>query len=319
MCNSMIKTDHPVRHVNKVIIWSYKLHSHTHSYIHWAFYRAFKHLGYETYWFDDKDNTSNFDFSNSLFITMGATDNHRMPIRQDCYYIIHNGNNALYKDLVQKNRCIFLQVYTQDCLERNDTQTSFCFHHSLKDACIYMPWATDLLPYEIDEIKQKLPTVKKNNNVAFVGTMYAGVYGNEPEINSFKIACNEYKHPFNAARSSISMEENIKIIQEAYMAPALQGTWQCQKGYIPCRIFKNISYGAMGVTNSETVYKLFEGKITYNANGYQLYKDAEKALKNHTLEKQYALMDMVKNKHTYLNRIESLLNFFEMREEYLKG
>ena len=96
------------------------------------------------------------------------------------------------------------------------------------------------------------------------------------------------------------------------MAPALQGSWQCKQGYIPCRIFKNISYGALGMTNSKTVYELFEGKIIYNESAHQLFYDAQERLKTWTLEDQFALMDLVRDKHTYLNRIESLFSFFEM-------
>mgnify|MGYP006419383869 CR=1 FL=1 len=45
--------------INKVIIWGHKLHSHTHSYIHDSFYKAFKFLGYNTYWFDENGNNNN--------------------------------------------------------------------------------------------------------------------------------------------------------------------------------------------------------------------------------------------------------------------
>ena len=31
----------------KIIIWGYPLHSHTHSYIHAAFYKAFKYMNYD--------------------------------------------------------------------------------------------------------------------------------------------------------------------------------------------------------------------------------------------------------------------------------
>ena len=33
------------------------------------------------------------------------------------------------------------------------------------------------------------------------------------------------------------------LIQESIIAPALQTDWQVEHEYIPCRIFKNISYG----------------------------------------------------------------------------
>lgn len=36
----------------KVVIWGFPLHTHTHSYIHYRWYKGFNHLGHETYWFD---------------------------------------------------------------------------------------------------------------------------------------------------------------------------------------------------------------------------------------------------------------------------
>ena len=36
------------------------------------------------------------------------------------------------------------------------------------------------------------------------------------------------------------------------------GTCHKSIGYIPCRIFKAISYGCLGITNSKSVYDLFD-------------------------------------------------------------
>ena len=51
--------------MNKVIIWSHKLHESTHGYIHNAFFKAFKKLGWEVHWIDSRDNLDSIDFSNS--------------------------------------------------------------------------------------------------------------------------------------------------------------------------------------------------------------------------------------------------------------
>lgn len=85
----------------KVVLWGHKLHSHTHSYIHWGFERAFKYLGYETYWFDGGDNVSNFDFSGSLFITEGQVDQ-AIPLRDDCLYILHNCEKKNMRNCLRK-------------------------------------------------------------------------------------------------------------------------------------------------------------------------------------------------------------------------
>ena len=184
--------------------------------------------------------------------------------------------------------------------------------------CIYMPWATDLLPNEIEIIKKKMLEIAevKKRIAIFVGSVGGGTFGNNSNIELFQKACEENGIPFIATglytSGIISTEENISSIYNSYMAPAIQGDWQCEKGYIPCRIFKNISYGALGITNSKTVWELFNKRIVYNADTYQLFFDARDRLNTITLEEQFQLMDFVKEKHTYLSRIEHLLQFLEM-------
>src|SRR5690242_2068942 len=75
--------------IKQVVIWGHKLHSHTHSYIHEGFYRGFLHLGYKTVWLDDTDDLSGIDFTQTLFITEGQVEKN-LPVRNDCFYILHN-------------------------------------------------------------------------------------------------------------------------------------------------------------------------------------------------------------------------------------
>jgi hypothetical protein len=74
--------------VTKVVIWGVKLHSHTHSYIHWAFDRAFRNLGYTVYWLDNSDDIRALDLSHALFLTVGLADQN-IPLREDGWYILH--------------------------------------------------------------------------------------------------------------------------------------------------------------------------------------------------------------------------------------
>ena len=73
---------------DKVIIWGFPLHSHTHSYIHGGWVKAFKHLGYATHWFHDNNVPSDFDFENALFITEGYAENN-IPIVKSSIYFVH--------------------------------------------------------------------------------------------------------------------------------------------------------------------------------------------------------------------------------------
>lgn len=320
---------------NKVVIWGHKLHSHTHSYIHWGFYRAFKHLGYDTYWFDNSDNVKDFDFSNSLFLTEHQVDQ-KIPIRDDCFYILHNCYLLHYerhKKQFKKGRCISLQVYRHEYIDKkapkiqaqlsktlsngkkyfyydtnNNIKLDEYTYYNLKDKIIYMPWATDLLPHEIEQIQKNLPQVNNSRKkiINYIGSDIT-------DLKKFKKACLENNIKFNRLggfnKKNLSMQENINKIQESYLAPAIQRRYQVKQGYIPCRIFKNISYGHIGATNSKTVYELFNKKIIYNSDPYQLFYDMQKKVSNFDIQEQLELMDFVKEKHTYINRIKTLLNF----------
>jgi hypothetical protein len=295
----------------KVIIWGHKLHSHTHSYIHDGFFRAFQHLGYPTYWFDNKDDISGFDFSNALFLTEGQVDQ-KIPLRQDAIYLIHNCLGSKYEGL----RRVFIQVYTDDVLERPFLmKVEPCIYFDLTSKGIYMPWASHLFPHEIEKNKKNLGRMRKRKVVYWVGSLGEGVFGNCSEVDPFCSACKENRISFIAVRpagTGVEEKKHQELISCSYLAPAIVGEWQKRVGYIPCRIFKNISYGQLGVTNSYRVYELFERKIVYNSNCYELFYDARARLKTVTLKEIYELMDFVKTKHTYINRIQTILHFLNL-------
>lgn len=327
--DNIIVNDLKLIEFNKVIIWGHKLHTHTHSYIHDAFYKAFKYLGYDVYWFDDNTKLDNFDFTNCLFLTEHQVDN-KIPIRDDCKYILHNSyvdegkayylNNAgtwedkRYIPLAKKGNVINMQVYKPDFVKNKDKMDKYIFY-SKDNFTLYMPWGTDLLPYQIELNKDKLIKWKRcKNKVNLVGTFQGGYTSNWIDFNK---ALKNEKIKFSSvggfSTKKVSSDDNYKLIMESYISPAIQPKDQLVVGYIPCRIFKNISYGQLGITNSKVVSELFNNEIVYNEDTYKLFYDAEDFLKNkYNLKYQFKMMDFVKNKHTYLNRIESLFKFFDI-------
>lgn len=300
---------------DKVVIWGHPLHSHTHSYIHDGFYKAFNYLGYQVEWFDKDTDVSAIDFSNTLFITEGQADDN-IPLRSDCTYILHNCNPEKYINCDY----FYLQVYNDTVLTvPSAIAIDKCIYFDFPGRCVYIPWATDLLPEEIEVIKSKIPQRKKGKNIYWVGTIGEGYYGNRSEIDPFAKACRENHFnfiPSNPNATGITDKEHQDLIFKSWMAPALVGKWQKDVGYIPCRIFKNISYGQWGITNSERVYELFDKRIVYNPDTYQLFFDAKARIEKLTVKELLELMDLVKNKHTYLNRIETLLRFQRLLKFY---
>lgn len=266
-------------------------------------------MGFDAYWLNEKSDVSGMDFSNSIFITEWQHAG-GMPKRKDCKYVLHNCNPKDYEGL----DILHLQTYTDPC--RDGT----CIHKHVgkpsklndrgswhlddpREPTLFQPWATDLLPHEINFDDANAP---RANEVNWVGTIGDGIYGNISQIEPFKKALAENGITWNQrGPGSTSFEDNRELIKKSYMAPAIHGHEQCRVGCITCRIFKNISYGQMGATNCLAAQELFDGNLIYNPDTYQLFFDvlARKEDKASIVE----LMKLVRDKHTYVNRIQSIL------------
>ncbi len=314
--------------INKIVIWGHKLHSHTHSYIHNAFVIGFKKLGYNVEWFDDFDDVSQYDFSNSLFITEGQVDN-KIPIRNDCYYVLHFCNYKKYQS-IDYTRKIFLFITNRDFVSTIEARTGypielnhiknfdedFIFYYKNS---LFILWGTDLLPEQIDENINLLNN--KFQNKSFNYETKLGFIG-QP-LYPWDVA-QEYCNSNNILyynkggfQNNVSVEENMKTIQSSLLCPVIQCQQQLDIKYIPCRIFKNISYGRMGFTNHKLVYDFFKQKIIYRDDIIQLLDSQLEFEKNYNQETHnnvIELMKMIKNKHTYLHRINTILTFFKHLE-----
>jgi hypothetical protein len=288
----------------KFVAFGCKNQNSTHSYIHYAYQRAFEMLGWESYWIDNQDVTS-FDFSDSLILTLGGWDN-QLPVRQDCKYILHNCDINKYESVLDKS--LILQVYTTDVHTRDvEKIDDFIYYQKDKNFgthVIYQPWATDYLPYEITDIESIRFT--ENKEVNWVGSIWNDLgQGNIEEITKLRYALE--RRGISLLQKKVDYTENKSAINESYIAPAIQGKWQLEKGYIPCRIFKNISYGHFGITNSKYVNELFNGEIVFEEDMEKLVEKSLDRRNNITLDELNAQIRFIREKHTYVNRIENIL------------
>lgn len=296
--------------ISKVIIWGHKLHSHTHSYIHYGFFKAFQHLNYNVLWLDNDDILNDLNFDNSLFITEGQVDE-KIPINESSYYVLHNCNGEKYKSISVKN-IVVLQVYTntkpKNALLIENQKMCFYANNGL-----FIPWGTDLLPHEIDEYilnYDKYILCDKKNCVLIGMPLYPW----DDVVDYCKTHDIEYYQRGGFSKNNIDSLENVKYIQTSYISPAIQCLWQVENDYIPCRIFKNISYGKMGITNNKSVNELFDNKLIYDTNIHDLMHQSEIFEKQNYDDKKkiiIPLMHEVKNYHTYLNRIECIFFVLE--------
>ncbi len=280
----------------KFCVWGFKNPPYdTFRHIHEAFYRALKFLGKNVSWLDARDDISGIDFSNTFFITQNNAvmrEVGSIPLREDCFYAVHNN--------IQGGRERFEGL---DVLPYG-VRLAGIPEFDPNGLSVNIPWATDLLPHEIEANKPSTVFQSRSKVVNYVGSVWSV---NRKEIDAFANACFDNGINFSQVQGGVSIEDNVRLIRESYMAPAIVGSGH-PVGYLPCRIFKNISYGQFGVTNSSYVNDLFEGRLVYNSDTYGLFFDARERLAKTPLSELHSLMDYVAKNHTYLNRIDTLIH-----------
>jgi hypothetical protein len=291
------------------------LHEHTHSYIHEAFHRAARWLGLDAVWLPDEPIDPGA-LAGSLVLTEGQVDR-CLPVRDDCFYVVHNWDPSRpsYELVRRRGNYLALQVLIDDVVasEAKPVNGFACAYLDERERVLYTPWATDLLPDEIDRQRKRLPRLLgRRDGVAWVGTIGAGAFGNAEEVTPFVREAQLLGLTFTH-RVAISRREHVRTIERALLAPAIVGAWQLGKGYIPCRIFKNASYGHIGVTNSRAVRDLFGDELClWNVDTAALCREAYAW--NTTLPARSRtatigeLMGEVAAKHTFVARLKLLLD-----------
>jgi hypothetical protein len=316
---------------SKVIIWGHPLYSHTHSYVHEAYYRAFKSLGYDVYWFHDDDYLEDFDYTNCLFIGEGFADK-KIPINDtSCYLIMYCPSPIKYQESgryidVRMSAVNFkdhIQEYSLDkntatkigpacyfvpkTLEKIKVKNDYVDYEMDDYDKVYIAWATNLLP---DEFEEEDIYLERENSIYFFGTISAhGVCENYSNWQPFLKACgdNQIKFiPNDPWQNPVSMCDVIVNTQKSLLGIDIRGPEHLKQELLTCRVFKNISYGHLGLTNSKAVYEELEGNCIYNQNTEELFYDGMKNRNNYKLISDG--MKFVQENHTYINRVNTLLS-----------
>lgn len=327
----------------RYIVWGYGPHSvcyHTHGHIHHAIFRTLQHLGKSPVWLDATRNirSDNF-FENALVITntdcitsdywpWPVKKESSLPINESCFYVVHGLGDYADKKALFPNNYLSWNVYHDHSATHApggagpipgavDPSRGYLLAPDTpfypKERRMDFRWATDLLPHEIEANKPNHILGQKSEIIHYVGSVW---HVNEKEIVAFARECIKDGIKFNqigaGQRGVVSIEKNRDLIRTSYMAPAIVGSPYLAEGYAPCRIFKNISYGQPGLTNSQRVQDLFEGRLLHHDDPASLYWLGKEQLPNFPLVSLHEQMDYVAKNHTYLNRLASVFEAVRM-------
>ena len=337
----------------KIILWGSKFDTfHTHAFIHHAFLRAAQYLNLDVFWLDNRDNAPEEFFDNAIVISeqwliinsssLSATSN-RLPLRKSSTYVIHyvgnkgpvegNPGASMYIDHVGR-----LIDYRFACdwgingVEDKNYAYKFekekyiklgngsAYFEKDKDYDkFYAFWGTDLLPTEINFDNRFIPYDEPK--YAFYGGSIAQGWGNAEDGNAhlfqpFVNECNKANIAFyhnDPRRNPISPEILQQAVLRSYIPLDVRPKNHIANNYVPCRSFKNGSYGKLIITNSKAVYNFFDGDVAYASKSDELFHVAREMQDDpKTKDKILNQMKKIKEYNTYVNRLQDIITASEM-------
>ena len=291
---------------NKIIIWGHPLYTHTTSYVMHSYYDAFKYIGWDAY----HANEGFGDVKNAIIITEGVVDGD-VPLDKSNFYILHNCSGDKYREAGAK--FMMLQTWTKDSLPYEKINE---YTYKGEDV-LFQPWATNLLPHEIDVDDIVKPDTDKFYWVGTYGD-FKSLGGNGIYVGRFRSGLKKHGIKFihiDPWSKPATFEENMEYIRQSYVAPSISCTQHKASGYLSCRTWKNISYGHFCITNSWSTEKVFNShgvEILYDADEFRL---AERAVEFRSRPDYFKVVReqkmAVKENHTFINRANALLDFIK--------
>ena len=303
----------------KFVLWGYPLHSDTYSYVHEGFKKTLELDGHEVFWFHDDDYPEDFDYDNCVFFTEGYADKN-IPLRKTSTYYVHVCVNP-NKYLGNVKKLIDMR-YHQDKMDNDNYE----FDHDINDfevldtgVCIdrdeskekgydisYVAWATDLLPHEFNE---DWVNIERENVYYFIGSISpTGRFANKHLIDRFAELCSTrgvktaWSNPWTNPLDGDVMRQ---LMQKSFLSPDLRNATHAAWGTKTCRIFKSISYGQLGLTNSPKLAEFAGPLVIFRENIDELFEEGLRLREDK--DRIIQQMRYVKQHHTYANRINGLL------------
>ncbi|MCX4248059.1 hypothetical protein [Paraliomyxa miuraensis] len=337
----------------RVVLHGYRGRSHTHHWVMWAIERAWIHIlrdrpDVSLCWADNR-NPLPFEALEQAVVwgnvNVDRVD-YTLPIVPGACYVMHDHHpgrtsTADYAEHVASGRALFYEVFRgHDDPDARPVDGEVPVHTwSPARGVARITWGTDLLPDEIAHNRELVVAAgprRPPGEVVFVGSAWRN---NADDLAALAQAAVERglrfvhhgrvmtdvrwpDHPMVVSTDgSVSHDDNVRLVREALVAPAFQGKAQLpnpdERGnYVPCRIYKNISYGAPPVTNNATVKTLLgEGVALGRTPGQML--DAALAVLEADPQQQALeeLMAEVARRHTYLSRVEMLMRLMVEHRE----
>ncbi len=293
---------------DKYVIWGLRSSkTDTFRYIMNHYYETLRDIGLNVVWVDDESENAHVITANSLVICPNMAAKH-LPIVAGASYCLHNFHTVKkdYHTLIDSTLNIRLQVYTDEAKTASQKWNDVTYFDT-KTRTLYQPWGTNLLPDQFLE-----PTFSKFPILFWVGSIWNDEQnqGNLEEISELRRILRKRRIIFKQLKN-VSNETNIRAVRRSRIAPAIGGGIQVRVNLCPCRMFKNISYGQLGISNIGKFAEVLGDTAVY---GDSMEATIDKALSLSPEEYKKitaAQQKIIATDHTYVSKIAKILRAFK--------
>jgi hypothetical protein len=296
------KTIAILKRFSHFVIWGLRTDPiNTQSHVHRHFYTTLKKLGLGVTWCDDKQENHVLLRPDCLVISYnGASKN--LPYRNDVYYALLNNDVPISKGENCKD-FICMRVFGTVPIPEGSVYWGGTRAFNKEAHMLWQPWATDLLPAEFP------PPVfpATSNTIYWVGSIWNdwNNHGNTNNIDRLKKVLARKGLVFTHCKG-VSDEQNVTYVRESRIAPAIGGDIQVLRSMMPCRVWKNISYGQMCVTNLPKAKEVFGDTCICNTDIDELIEAALAVGPAQYEELTRFQQEIVAKRYTYLNVLHAI-------------
>ena len=310
--------------IKRVVIWGLLKKYHTHRHIHQSYYKNAKKLGIDVLWVEDEKKSQSLIKPGDLIITADpvgkmvpekfSLEDYNIPIRKDVFYCLHLVKNILKEAVAE---CTFINLDWHKTTTPNISgieKWGPVTHYDPATKTLYQPWGTNLLEEEF-----KKPVFNKNRFVFWIGSIWndKNNHGNLTEIDLLKKSLARHGLKFLQLRF-IPDFLNTFFIRRSRIAPAIGGRFQAEIGYLNCRMFKNISYGQLGVTNVKEFKSILGDHFIEGNTIDELVSNALSLSKDEYIKKVEAQQELIKE-YTYKKALENIIKAISRVNEQKKS
>lgn len=284
----------------KTIVWG--LHSpilNSFRHIYGGYYSTLEKLQVPAIWVDDEIENNKLVNKGDLVIVANLSATNLRP-KKGVYYCTHNFDDQMSEGM-EESKHLRLQVYTNPAKEVGH-KVEDGRYFSKKDRTLFQPWGTNVFPTDFMK-----PVFNRGSHLVYwIGSIWDNELhqGNLEEIKELKTALLK-KLIFLRNPKFVSDEIGINLIRKSRIAPAVGGKWQVDNNYMPCRMFKNISYGQLGMSNVPILNEMYHGAGVFDSDIKALVKKGLSLNEKEWTSILKSQQEITKHSFTYVN---SLLN-----------